>query len=247
MDGLPGIITSDDDFGVNAGGLMVTETTISKFRGWDPNGKPEFMRSRKAMQYAGSIDEFVKIIEDGNNGCYANDWLIGDRKTGEIARFELGLKHTKLWRTTDGYFAWRQFSQRSRCNPRRYRPSTLKSLSTSPNARRVRWDQLMDENRGKIDPSMAEVFLADHYDTFTKKMGPNLRTLCGHGESSIEGEPGWDVKPYDPSGAVTGKVMDTSMAEAMTFVARAGHPCGTEFDAQQNFSTPTAIFRGNRQ
>jgi len=230
MDGLPGIITSDDDFGVNAGGLMVTETTISKFHGWDPNGKPEFMRSRKAMQYAGSIDEFVKIIEDGNNGGYANDWLIGDRKTGEIARFELGLKHTKLWRTADGYFAGANFPS----DPDVIRDDTTfdpKSPSTSPNARRVRWDQLMDENRGKIDPAMAEVFLADHYDTFTKKTGPNLRTLCGHGESSIEGEPGWDVKPYDPSGAVTGKVMDTSMAEAMSFIARVGHPCGTEFDA----------------
>ena len=47
----------------------------------------------------------------------------------------------------------------------------------------------------------------------------------------MEGEPGWDVKPYDPSGAVQGKVMDTSMAEAMSFIARIGHPCGTDFDA----------------
>src|SRR6202142_2936134 len=109
MDGLPGIITSDDDFGVNAGGLMVTETTIARFNGWNPSGKPEFMRSRKAMQYAGSIDEFAKIMLDGNNGGYANDWLLGDRKTGEIARLELGLKHTKLWRATDGYFAGSNF------------------------------------------------------------------------------------------------------------------------------------------
>jgi hypothetical protein len=35
----------------------------------------------------------------GNNGGYANDWLLGDRKTGEIARFEQGLKHTRLWTT----------------------------------------------------------------------------------------------------------------------------------------------------
>ena len=73
---------------------MITETTITDFHGWDPNGKAEFVRARKAMQYAGSIDEFAKIMLDGNNGGYANDWLLGDRKTGEIARFELGLKHT---------------------------------------------------------------------------------------------------------------------------------------------------------
>jgi hypothetical protein len=30
---------------------------------------------------------------------------------------------------------------------------------------------------------------------------------------------------------VTGKVIDTSMAEAMSFIARIGHPCGTDFDA----------------
>src|SRR5271155_1043831 len=105
MDGYPGVIVSDDDFGVNSDGLMVTETTITDFRGWDPNGKPEFARARKAFQYAGSIDEYVKIMLDGNNGGYANDWLLADRKTNEIARFELGLKHSKVWRTKDGYFA----------------------------------------------------------------------------------------------------------------------------------------------
>ena len=73
MDGFPGVIVSDDDFGVNSDGLMVTETTISDFHGWNPNGKPEFVRARKAMQYAGSIDEYVKIMLDGNNGGYAND------------------------------------------------------------------------------------------------------------------------------------------------------------------------------
>jgi len=236
MDGLPGIITSDDDFGVNSGGMMITETTISRFHGWDPNGKPEFVRARKAMQYAGSIDDFVKIISDGNNGGYANDWLLGDRKTGEIARFELGLKHTKLWRTDDGYFEGSNFPS----DPEVMKDETTfipDNLSSSPNARRVRWQQLLDGNKGKIDTSLAEVFLADHYDTFTKKTGANLRTLCGHGESSMEGEPGWDVKPYDPSGAVQGKVVDTRMAEAMTFAARIGHPCGTDFDAAQFLNT----------
>ena len=93
MDGLPGVIVSDDDFGVNSDGIMVTETTITQFEGWDPAGKPEFVRARKALQYSRSIDDFVRIMLDGNNGGYANDWLIGDNKTGEIALFELGLKN----------------------------------------------------------------------------------------------------------------------------------------------------------
>ena len=93
MDGLPGVIASDDDFGVNSAGIMVTETTITQFEGWDPAGKPEFVRARKALQYSRSIDDFVRIMLDGNNGGYANDWLIGDNKTGEIALLELGLKN----------------------------------------------------------------------------------------------------------------------------------------------------------
>jgi len=47
MDGFPGVIASDDDFGINSDGLMVTETTITQFEGWDPDGKAEFVRARK--------------------------------------------------------------------------------------------------------------------------------------------------------------------------------------------------------
>jgi hypothetical protein len=54
--------------------MMITETTITQFEGWDPNAKPEFMRSRKALQYANNIDDYVRIIKEGNNGEYANDW-----------------------------------------------------------------------------------------------------------------------------------------------------------------------------
>ena len=111
MDGLPGVIASDDDFGVNATGMMVTETTITQFEGWDPSGKPEFMRARKALQYSKSIDDFVRIMLDGNNGGYANDWLIGDNKTGEVALFELGLKNHAVKRTKDGCFVGSNFPE----------------------------------------------------------------------------------------------------------------------------------------
>ena len=61
MDGYPGLITSDDDFVITSAGMMITETTITQFNGFDPNGKPEFMRSRKAAQYANSIDDYVNL------------------------------------------------------------------------------------------------------------------------------------------------------------------------------------------
>jgi hypothetical protein len=230
MDGFPGVIASDDDFGVNSAGMMITETTISNFHGWDPNGKAEFVRARKAMQYADSIDSFAKIMIDGNNGGYANDWLLGDRKTGEIAELELGLKHTQLWRTMDGYISGANFPSD---------PDVIKDETTfdpnnpasGPNARRIRWDQLMNANKGKIDTSLAEIFISDHFDTFTKKEGANRRTLCGHGDTEPETLPGSTAPPFDTWGAVQGKVMDSRMAASMDFIARIGHPCGINFDA----------------
>jgi hypothetical protein len=238
MDGFPGVITSDDDFGVNSAGMMITETTITQFEGWDPNGKPEFMRSRKALQYANNIDDYVRIIKEGNNGGYANDWLIGDRKTGEIAYLELGLKNTPLWRTKNGYFVSSNFAR----DPKLIKEETSgfdpNDGSSSMNARHHRADDFMSAVKGQIDVEMAEQFLSDHVDryervTLDKKVDfPNERSLCGHVDNSPRGVREWDWAPYNPGGAVQGKATDSTMVGKMSFVARAGHPCGQDFLAE---------------
>jgi hypothetical protein len=231
MDGFPGVIVSNDDFGVNSAGMMVTETTITQFEGWDPNGKPEFMRARKALQYANSIDDYAHIIKEGNNGGYANDWLIGDRKTGEIAYLELGLKNTPLWRTKDGYFVSSNFAR----DPKVIKEETTfdpNDGSSSPNARHIRWEELMKQAKGKIDVQMAEAFLSDHFDSFEKKEQPNERGLCGHVDTSQRGVKEWAWDAYNPGGAVQGKATDSALAAKMSFVARAGHPCGSDFLAE---------------
>jgi hypothetical protein len=228
MDGFPGVITSDDDFGVNSGGLLVTETTITQFAGWDPRGKPEFMRSRKALQYARSIDEYVRIMLDGNNGGYANDWLLADNRTGEIAQFELGLKAHRVWRTKDGVFVGSNFPR----DPEVIAKDTTfdpHNPATSPNARRTCWEELMEQNKGKIDVGMAEKFMADHYDAFEKREDADERSLCGHVETSPRGVDVWAWPPYYPGGAVQGKAIDSAMARDMSFYARMGHPCGEDF------------------
>ena len=236
MDGAPGVITSQDDFGVNEAGLMITETTITQFEGWNPDGIPEFVRSRKALQYGASIDEYVSLIKEGNNGGYANDWLIGDRNTGEIAYLELGLKNTPLWRTKDGYFISSNFARD---------PAVLKTetpefepanLSSSPNARRLTWEKKMAESKGQIDVTLAEQFLASHEDSFTGKVEADERTLCGHVDTVKRGTPEWDWAPYYPGGAVTGKVTDSDLAAHLSLIARAGHPCGEDFIAAPFFA-----------
>jgi len=236
MDGTPGVITSQDDFGVNASGLMITETTLPQITSFDPQGIPEFERSRKAMQYATSIDEYAAIMRKGNNGGYANSWLVGDRKTGEIAYLELGLHHTPLTKKKDGYFVSSNFA----ADPALIKDDTdgfdPKNMSSSMNARHITAEAFMQKHYGKLDTALAEAYLSDHYDSFEKKEDIGKRSLCGHEELSAEGEKVWDNPPFSPSGAVTGKVMDATLAAKMSFIARAGHPCGENFVAAPFFA-----------
>jgi len=234
MDGAPGLIHSGDDFGVNAAGIMITETTISGFTGWDSNGIPEFVRARKAMQYSQSIDDYARIMKEGNNGGYANNWLIADRKTGEVASLELGLKNVTLLRTKDGYFVGSNFPQ----DPKLAKEETdfdLNDKSLSQNARRIRWNDLMQENKGKIDVAMGEKFLGDHYDTYDHKTQASERTLCGHIEASSRGMGSWQPA-HAPAGAVQNKITDAASAEKMTFQAALGHACGTSFKAAEHLA-----------
>lgn len=232
MDGFPGFIHSGDDFGMNSAGIIITETTISQFSGYDPAGIPEFVRARKAMQYAASIDDFASIMKEGNNGGYANDWLVADIKNNEIASLELGLKNVTLDRKTDGYFVGSNFP----INEKLAREETdfdMHDMGSSPNARHVRWEQLMAANKGKIDVAAAQGFLADHYDTFDKKTEPGERTLCGHIDLSPRGLPSWQEPPFAIAGTVQNKVTDSAMAAKMEFTGAAGHACGMSFHSAE--------------
>jgi hypothetical protein len=234
MDGSPGLIHSGDDFGINSAGMMITETTISGFSGFDTNGVPEFVRARKAMQYSASIDDYARIMKDGNNGGYANNWLVADRKTNEVASLELGLKNVTLKRTKDGYFLGSNFP----ADPKLAKEETnfkLDDPSLSQNARRVRWTQLMEQNKGRIDVAAGQKFLADHFDTFEGKTQPSERTLCGHIEASPRGMGTWQA-PWAPAGAVQNKITDAASAEKMTFQATLGHACGIGFKAAEHLA-----------
>jgi hypothetical protein len=232
MDGMPGLIHSGDDFGLNAAGIVITETTIGEFIGFDPDGVPEFVRARKAMQYSQSIEDFARIMKEGNNGGYANNWLVADRKTNEIADLELGLKNVNLERTRDGYFVGSNFP----VNPKLMHEETKfdpSDKSNSENARHARWLTIMEENKGKIDVAAGKRFLGDHFDTFTGKEEPCERTLCGHVDLSPRGMPTWQG-PFAPVGAVQNKVADAASAERMTFFAALGHACGRDFHAAEH-------------
>ena len=231
MDALPGFIHSGDDFNINSAGLIVTETTISAFKGFDTTGTAEFVRARQSIQYAASIDEWVAIMGEKNNGGYANDWLIGDNKTGEIARYELGLKNQFLEKTKDGYFVGANFPVHEKLIKEE---TTFDPASTdhSANMRRKRWEVLINENKGKITVESAKAFMADHYDMKRKQERAGRFTLCGHLDEDEAGTSGmnWDAAYY-LAGAVQAKATDSELASQMKFWAIMGRPCGEPFIA----------------
>lgn len=233
MDGFPGFIHSGDDFGINSAGIVITETTITQFRGFDTNGIPEFVRGRKAMQYSKSIDDFDRIMREGNNGGYANTWLVADLNKNEIGRLELGLKHVTLDRKKDGYFVGANFP----IDPALTSEETdfqAQNQSVSANARRTRWEELMAEYKGKVDVASGKSFLSDHYDAYARQANsPNERTLCGHVDLSARGLKPWQEE-HGPAGAVQAKITDATMARQMTMEAAMGHPCGVGFKAAEH-------------
>lgn len=221
-----GWIHSGTDFFITDAGLVGSETTIGGFEGFDTNGIPEFIRMRRATQDAASIEQWCETMKKGNNGGYANAWLLGDINSHEIARLELGLRYIGYEKKKDGYFIGSNVAEDRRI----LRLETGRNdvdIRLSAVARRVRWKQLMKTNQGKIDLALAKRFEADHFDCYRGKLWPGGRTLCGHFERDPEA--GGNGVPFDCSGTVDGKVVDAAMAKKMSFEARWGAACGEPF------------------
>ncbi len=232
MQTFPGWIHSGTDFFITDAGLVGAETTIGSFEGFDPKGIPEFARMRRATQDADSIEEWCAIMKQGNNGAYANAWLLGDVNTGEIARLELGLKYIGFEKKQDGYFLGSNIAEDTKIL--RLETNTHDTdIRESSVARRVRWKQLMSQYVGKIDVELGKQFEADHFDVFLGEDHPGERTLCGHWELEDRPFQQWPTCPNDAWGTIDAKVVDTKMAKRMSFVARWGSACGTPFDARQ--------------
>jgi hypothetical protein len=227
MQTCPGWLHSGSDFFITDAGLVGSETTIGGFSGFNEEGIPEFWRMRKATQYADSIGQWCALMQEGNNGGYANAWLLGDTKTGDIARLELGLKHVSLQRTRDGYYTGSNVAEDIKIL-RLETDVHETDIRLSSVARRVRWEQLMEQYRGKITLDVAKQFEGDHYDSYYKRIVLNDRGLCDHAEKDSLTSP-----PFDPGGTVDGKVVDSKMAKTMTIAARWGAACGTPFDADE--------------
>ena len=231
MQTYPGWIHSGTDFFITDAGLVGAETTIGAFEGFDPKGVPEFSRMRRATQDATNIDQWCAIMKRGNNGGYANAWLLGDANTREIARLELGLKYVGFEKKRDGYFVGSNVAEDLKIL--RFETTDHETdIRETEVARRVRWKQLMAQNAGRIDVESAKLFEADHFDAYLGEEHAGERSLCGHVDLERRPAQQWP-EPNWPFGTVDAKVVDTKMARQMSFAARWGAACGTAFDAQK--------------
>lgn len=226
---VPGWIHSGMDFFITDAGLVGSETTIGGFEGFETNGVPEFVRMRRATQDAAGIKDWCEIMKHGNNGGYANAWLLGDIRTKEIARLELGLKHVGFEQKRDGYFTGSNVAEDLKIL--RFETTANETdIRESSVARRVRWKQLMKQHAGKFDVALAKRLEADHFDAWRGKVWPGARSLCGHFD--LDPEPGgWPGTPFGCAGTVDAKVVDAALARNMSFAARWGAACGRAFDA----------------
>jgi hypothetical protein len=218
MDAVPGFIESGTDWAVNDKGIGLTETTISGFVGFDEKGLPEFERMRKAIQYADSLDQLTDILKTGNNGGYANTWLMVDAKTNEIGKLELGLKNVIFSSSTDGYYYGANFPE----DPKLMREEAP-GYRAGTEPRITRWKQSLTKNKGLVDASVAQSFLEDTYNDQSKQRdGQGGGALCAKGMGG---------------GAINAKVLTGDSIMKMQFWARMGVPDGSDLLASsQPFS-----------
>ncbi len=156
----PGGIESGTDWYQNDAGVVLTETTIDQTP-FNPNGTPVAFRARKAIQYSDNIDDVVRILSTQNNGLYTNEWIMGDAKTNEIAIFDLGTNHTKLWRSsknewfgdTPGFY-WGDNNAKDldvRLEEYPDPKGDPQFIPYVPGVRDMAWQRLYHKYRGQID------------------------------------------------------------------------------------------------
>jgi hypothetical protein len=237
MQSTGGSIWSGPDWLYNDAGLMVTETTIPDMSTYNPNGLPVFVRERLAIQYGGSIDDFLFFMMDHNTGAYANEWLVGDAKTGEICSLQLGCNQYDLKRSFNDMIVSTNFPK----GPNILKETTydFSNKLTVPYWRMQRALDIRSDvaHKGLVDIAFAEKFEADTYDMYLKKFAPTMRDLCGIGESELNAPPVtlWDGTPITgpyPSGACDAKVTSSSLVmKNMGMYGRFGHGNGMVFNA----------------
>ena len=228
MQTMAGTISSGTDWYVSQPGLVVAETTITGMTTFNPDGLPYFLRSRKAIQYAEGIDEWARTMVKENNGGYADDWLIANINTREIAWLELGTFNHEMKRTRNGVFIGCNMAMSAEV--RAETNLDYHDQSSTCASRQERLRELVEANERRLTVEQAKTLLADHRDGYSKTDSPSRNSICGHIETDGRGIPEWEYGPYYPGGCFDAKVTNTDLAKRGAFWTHWGRPCDTPFE-----------------
>jgi hypothetical protein len=225
------------DFFVTEAKIVGLETTIIFLNVYDTAGIPEWVRVRQAMQYGNSIDEWIAIMQEGNNGVNGASWLLGDLNTNEIVRFEQGYRFSATDRKKDGYFFGCNCVEDPKIRNLECVNVGYNEIRMQTGGRRVRWPQLLDKYYGKIDAKTGALMLGDTYDPYLKEDRGGANTIC----SMYDVDPRLNfsstiapwVAPFAPAGSMDVKITTTDLGSKMQLWARYGRANGVAFDAEK--------------
>ncbi|WP_270253779.1 hypothetical protein [Lactobacillus johnsonii] len=179
------------------------------------------------------IDQWVKLVNEGNNGGYANIWLLCNINTGEIARFEQGLKHQELLESTDGFYYG--------CNA-----CHIVTLSVLTTAIMIFVNKLVHVEHalknyyqgylGQLMMALLRAILTDKYDPYLGYQCASSRNICAHYDVDPQyyaDDPHsvWNV-PFFPGGSCDGKCANATDIENLNMWGIFGRADGEPFDAK---------------
>jgi hypothetical protein len=238
MQTAPGYIFSGTDIFVTSAGIIGTETTIKHFKAYELRD-PIFCRIRKCMQYGDTLDDYIETLVANNSGDYACTWLFGSIKTKEIVSLELGLKYHNLQRTKDGVFIGTNTAYDARIRNLECGDDAARlhgDIRTSNWARHVRLTNLIATHRGQLNVVIGSKILADHYDSYLKKVNASARSICKHCElDDCKNSADPELAPFIPTGSVDAAVVDATIASQLSFLFRFGSSCGEPFNKKEYF------------
>lgn len=238
MQTAPGYIFSGTDIFVTSAGIIGTETTIKHFKAYELRD-PIFCRIRKCMQYGDTLDDYIEILLANNSGDYACTWLFGSIKTKEIVSLELGLKYHNLQRTKDGVFIGTNTAYDARIRNLECSDDAARlhgDIRTSNWARHLRLTNLIATHRGQLDLVIGSKILADHYDSYLKRVNASARSICKHCElDDCKHSADPELAPFIPTGSVDAAVVDATIASQLSFLFRFGSSCGEPFSKKEYF------------
>jgi len=158
--------------GMNGKGLATAWTTVGTSD--EGGGTSPYILSRLALQYCGGVNEVIDLVNSGPRVFGAN--LLLTEREGKAVVVEYTHSHFNARVPIDSCLAVPSHFVSNEMN--RYCPSMPRYPSSY--YRYIRLEQLLYQNKGKMDMKIMEEIDRDHFDLSIGKTNPSPNTICRH-------------------------------------------------------------------